>query len=182
MDCVFFGSLDFIKPWVWRGSVALSPFDLLARRCLLEATFRRQVLITSAVKVRENTPKKGKTVQPKRHSPPDSLLLPCASWTSARTNYTPSWYRSCFALQCERYPGDETCGFLLETDQGHDWCSRQQGLDAVQKPGNGHPCCHQATQSRCPISSYYATKRWLSTANKKGICTRRVYNDIPQRV
>ena len=59
--------------------MALSPFDLLERRCLLEATFRRQVSITNAVKVRENTPKKGKTVQPKRHSPRDSLLLPCAS-------------------------------------------------------------------------------------------------------
>ena len=59
--------------------MALSPFDLLVRRCSLEATFRWPVSITNAVKVRENTPKKGKTVQLKRHSPRDSLLLPCAS-------------------------------------------------------------------------------------------------------
>ena len=59
--------------------MALSPFDLLVRRCSLEATFRWQVSITNAVKVRENTPKKGKTVQLKRHSPRGSLLLPCAS-------------------------------------------------------------------------------------------------------
>ena len=35
--------------------------------------------ITNAVQARENTSKKGKTVQLKLHSTHDSLFLPCAS-------------------------------------------------------------------------------------------------------